>query len=153
LDKTIDYALKVTLPEKLARSGITSLEGTIGGTFTSPKIKLDASALAKQAVAGLADKLLGKTTTDSAGVKTTVSAKENITAKAEEIRATAKAAGDKLIAEAEKQGAALVEKAKNPLLKAGAQATANKLKAEAEKKAAALNAQAEEEIKKLQGAE
>ena len=153
LDKTIDYALKVTLPEKLARNGITSLEGTIGGTFTSPKIKLDASALAKQAVAGLADKLLGKTTTDSAGVKTTVSAKENITAKAEEIRATAKAAGDKLIAEAEKQGAALVEKAKNPLLKAGAQATANKLKAEAEKKAAALNAQAEEEIKKLQGAE
>ena len=111
LDKTIDYALKVTLPEKLARNGITSLEGTIGGTFTSPKIKLDASALAKQAVAGLADKLLGKTTTDSAGVKTTVSAKENITAKAEEIRATAKAAGDKLIAEAEKQGAALVEKA------------------------------------------
>ncbi|MCE5227758.1 MAG: hypothetical protein LLG05_18110, partial [Porphyromonadaceae bacterium] len=64
---------------------------------------------------------------------------------------SAKAAGDKLIAEAEKQGALLVEKAKNPLLKAGAQATAKKLKSEAEKKAAALNAQAEDQIKQLQG--
>ena len=151
IDKTIDYALKVTLPANLARNGITSLEGTIGGTFTSPKIKLDAGALAKQAVAGLADKLLGKTVTDSSGAQTQISAKENMTAKAEEIRASAKAAGDKLIAEAEKQGALLVEKAKNPLLKAGAQATAKKLKSEAEKKAAAINAQAEEQIKQLQG--
>lgn len=151
IDKTIDYLLKVNLPASMARNGITSLEGTIGGTFTSPKIKLDAGALAKQAVAGLADKLLGRTTTDSAGNKTQVSAKENITAQAEEIRAKAKAAGDKLIAEAEKQGAQLVENAKNPLLKAGAKAVASKMKTEAEKKAAALNAQAEEQIKQLQG--
>lgn len=148
LNKSIDYNVVVNLPQNLAIGGVASMKGKIIGTFTDPKIKLDATALAKEAAKGLADKYLQKVTGKNT-TETIAKAKEDVSGKAEEIRTQAKAAGDKLIAEAERNGNLLVDKAKNPLLKAAAKASAAKLKAEAEKKAAALNAQAEEKIKEL----
>jgi len=147
LDKTIDYALNVTLPENLAMGNIKNLKGTVTGSFSDPKIKLDATDLVKQAAAGLADKFFEKTTGKNAAA-TVAKVKEDFTKQAEQIRVQARAAGDKLIQEAEKEGNILIEKAGNPILKAVAKASAAKLKSEAQKKAAALNAQAEEKIKK-----
>jgi len=148
LDKSIDYAVSVALPQNIALGGVTELKGTITGTFNNPKINLDATALAKKAAVGLADKYLEKATGKNT-TETIAKAKEDVSKKAEEIRAQAKAAGDKLIEEAEKEGNALIDKAKNPFLKAAAKATAAKLKSEAQKKAAAFNSEAEEKIKKL----
>ena len=64
LDQTIDYKGKITLP---ASAGVVSKLGTvdmtIGGTFTSPKVAIDMESLAKQAAQqaakGLVDKLIG----------------------------------------------------------------------------------------------
>ena len=64
LDQTIDYKGKITLP---ASAGVVSKLGTvdmtIGGTFTSPKVGIDMESLAKQAAqqaaSGLIDKLVG----------------------------------------------------------------------------------------------
>lgn len=64
LDQTIDYKGKITIP---ASAGIVSKIGTvdmtIGGTFTSPKVGIDLESLAKQAAqqtaSGLIDKLIG----------------------------------------------------------------------------------------------
>jgi len=148
LDKSIDYAVNITLPDNLAMGNIKTMKGTITGSFNNPKIKLDASALAKQAATGLADKLLTRTTGKNTA-ETVAKAKEDLTKEAEQIRAQAKATGDKLIEQAEKEGNMLVEKANNPILKAAAKASAAKLKSEAQKKAAALNAKAEEKINQL----
>jgi len=148
LDKSIDYAVNITLPDNLAMGNIKTMKGTITGSFNNPKIKLDATALAKQAATGLADKLLTRTTGKNTA-ETVAKAKEDLTKEAEQIRAQAKAAGDKLIEQAEKEGNMLVEKANNPILKAAAKASAAKLKSEAQKKAAALNAKAEEKINQL----
>lgn len=148
LNKSIDYAVRVDLPTNLAVGGVTSLSGKITGTFSDPKVKLDAAALAKDVAKGLADQYLKKMTGKNVE-ETLVKAKEDVSKKAEEIRAQAKAAGDKLISEAEKEGNVLIDKAKNPILKVVAKESAAKLKAEAQKKAAALNTQAEAKIKEL----
>jgi len=147
LDKTIDYAVKVTLPQNLAFGEVTSLNGNITGTFSNPKIRLDAAALAKHVMTGMADKFLEKTTGKNTA-ETVTKAKEDFTKKAELIRAQAKTVGDELIKAAENEGNLLIEKANNPILKALAKTSADKLKSEAQKKAANLNAEAEEKIKK-----
>jgi len=148
LDKSIDYSINVTLPENMEFGSVKSLKGTIYGTFTNPKVKLDATALAKQLAVGLADKYLEKVTGKNTS-ETVAKAKEDVTKEAEQIRAQAKAAGDKLIEEAVKEGTMMTDKAKNPILKTVAKASAAKLKSEAEKKAAELNAKAEEKINNL----
>ena len=64
LDQSIDYKGKITLP---ASAGVVSKLGTvdmtIGGTFTSPKVGIDMESLAKQAAqqaaSSLIDKLVG----------------------------------------------------------------------------------------------
>ena len=148
LDKTIDYVVKVTLPQNLVMGGINNFQGTITGTFSNPKINIKMSSIAKQAAIGAANQLLQKAIGKNIQ-QTVTDTKETLTAKAEVIRAQAKTAGDKLILEAETQGNALVNKANNPIVKAGAQITAKKLKSEAQKKAAALNEEAENKIKQL----
>lgn len=64
LDQTIDYAGKITLPASAgAVAKLGTVDMTIGGTFTSPKVGIDMESLAKQAAkqaaSGLVDKLLG----------------------------------------------------------------------------------------------
>jgi hypothetical protein len=134
LDKTIDYVVRVDLPKNRSVAGITDLSGTITGTFSNPKLNLNAASLAKQAVATVADQLLMKATGSNATENRT-RVKAEIDRKADRLSADAKAAGDKLIAEAETQGNLLIEKARNPLLKAAAKATATKMKEKAQKQA------------------
>lgn len=149
IDKTLDYDVMATLPASMASMGLTTLKGSIGGTFDKPTVKLDLEQVAKQAAVGLADQLLKKTT--GAGIdEQAAKAKEALEKEAAAIRAKAKAAGDKLIAEADKEAQRLIDKASNPLLKAAAKASAEQLKKEAAKKAADLEAKAEAEIKALQ---
>jgi len=148
IDKTIDYAVKVSLPSSLSNQVISSLKGTITGTFSKPVLKLDTEDLARQAITGFADQLLKKTT--GKNVEETVDkAKEDILKKAEIIRAKAKAEGDMLIQRAEIEGNKLIEKANNPILKAAAKLSADQLKIAAKKKAAELEAKAKEEIKAI----
>ena len=50
LDQTIDYRGKITIPESAGvASKIGTVDMTIGGTFTSPKVGIDMESLAKQA--------------------------------------------------------------------------------------------------------
>ena len=70
LDQTIDYRGKITIPESAGiASKIGTVDMTIGGTFTSPKVGIDMESLAKQAakqaLTEVGKKLLG-TSNDSA---------------------------------------------------------------------------------------
>ena len=64
LDQTIDYRGKITLPASAgAVSKLGTVDMTIGGTFSSPKVGIDMESLAKQAakqaLTGLGQKLVG----------------------------------------------------------------------------------------------
>ena len=75
LDQSIDYRGKITLPASAGNiSKLGTVDMTIGGTFTSPKVGIDMESLAKQAaqkaaeqvVKGLGEKLLGTSKTEQA---------------------------------------------------------------------------------------
>lgn len=61
LDQTIDYAGKITMPADGIASKLGTVDMTIGGTFTSPKVGVDMASLARnaaeQALKGLGEKL------------------------------------------------------------------------------------------------
>ncbi len=64
LDQTIDYKGTIALPASAgAVAKLGTVDMTIGGTFTSPKVGIDMESLAKQAAkqaaTGLVDKLIG----------------------------------------------------------------------------------------------
>lgn len=64
LDQTIDYKGEITLPTSVGKlSQLGTVDMTIGGTFTSPKVSIDTEALLKKAASKAAenviDKLLG----------------------------------------------------------------------------------------------
>ena len=86
LDQSIDYNVSVALPNNL------TLAGKIGGTFSSPKVSLDA-AKTVEAAQNESNKLVEKASNPLA-------------------KAAAKVAGQKLVREAEKQSQRLVEEAK-----------------------------------------
>ncbi len=61
LDQTIDYKGKITLPASAgAVSKLGTVDMTIGGTFTSPKVAIDMESLAKQAAQQVAEKAAEK---------------------------------------------------------------------------------------------
>lgn len=148
IDKTIDYVFDLSLPASMSYQGLSKINGTIGGSFDKPTIKIDAESLVKQAVSSLADNVLKKATgkTVDESVK---AAKEELNKRASEIRSVAKAKGDSLISAAEREGNKLIDKANNPVLKAAAKVSAEKIKQAAQKKADEIEAKAEEEIKKI----
>lgn len=61
LNQTIDYAGKITMPADGIASKLGTVDMTIGGTFTSPKVGIDMASLARnaaeQALKGLGEKL------------------------------------------------------------------------------------------------
>ena len=61
LDQTIDYTGKITMPADGIASKLGTVDMTIGGTFTSPKVGIDMASLARnaaeQALKGLSEKL------------------------------------------------------------------------------------------------
>jgi len=132
----------------MAVGGVSNLQGTIKGTFSKPVIRLNTAAAAKQAAVSLADKAF-KSTLGTNTAETAAKVNAELDKKAEEMRAAAKAAGDKLIEEADTQGNNLIDKASNPFVKAAAKATAAQLKKEAQKKATSLLADVEVRIKTM----
>jgi hypothetical protein len=79
LDQTIDYRGKITLPASAGNiSKLGTVDMTIGGTFSSPKVAIDMESLAKQAaqqatekvVEKLGEKLFGGKNEDAEGTTT-----------------------------------------------------------------------------------
>ena len=61
LDKTIDYRGKITLPASAGNiSKLGTVDMTIGGTFSSPKVGIDMESLAKQAAQQATEKVVEK---------------------------------------------------------------------------------------------
>ncbi len=152
LDQTIDYTAKIDLTDKLSNNYLKNVNVKIGGTFTSPKFSVDMKDALNQALGSVAGSILG----NNSGASLSQQATDQIDKQAATIRQTAKDTGDKLVAEAEKQGQNLIDQANktsNPLAKAAAVTAANvsakKLKEEAQKKADQLNAEAEKQIQSL----
>ena len=153
LDQSINYTAKVNLPANVSNQYLNNVTVLIGGTFTKPTFNLDLKNAADQLLGNLAGSVL-KGGDDSQGVSQQASDKVN--EQIEAIRQQAKDSGDKLVAEADKQGQSLIDQANktsNPIAKAAAvktaEASAKKLKDEAQKQADNLNAQAEKQIQAL----
>lgn len=142
LDQSIDYTACVTLPAGTAGGYLQEVDVKITGSFSSPKISLDAKKAATQAVQKVVDDAVGKLT----GGKTL---DEELDSQIEKLRAEAKAAGDKLVEAARTEADKLVEKAGNPLAKIAARKSADLLVEKAEEQAAKLVAEAEKKIEAL----
>lgn len=144
LDQTIDYTARVALPEGTAGGVLQNVNVGIGGTFTAPKISVDAMQAAKEAIGNVVDQQIQNLTgSESLG--------EEIQKQAENLRTQAHNAGDKLVTTAEQQRDRLVEEAskKGVLAKLAAQTAGDKLVNEARKQADKLTAEAETQIEKL----
>ncbi|MDR1683676.1 MAG: AsmA family protein, partial [Candidatus Symbiothrix sp.] len=154
LDQTIDYTAKIDLADQLSNKYLKNVNVKIGGTFTKPTFNVDMKDLANQALDQLAGSILGGQ--GSAKEQVTEKLNEQIDQQAATLRKQAKAAGDKLIAEAETQAQKLIDEANktsNPLAKIAAvkaaEVGAKKLKDEAQKKAEQLNLEVERQIEAL----
>lgn len=133
LDSSIDYKVAVALPKM-------TLHGKIGGTFSKPKVSLDAGKMVEQ--------VLSKAGLPTEEVKSKVG--EEVAKQSAKLVEEAEAAGAKLVEAAKAESQKLVDKATNPLTKMAAQAAADKLVEEAEKQAAKLVEEAKLQAEKLQ---
>lgn len=133
LDSSIDYKVAVALPKM-------TLHGKIGGTFSKPKVSLDAGKMVEQ--------VLSKAGLPTEEVKSKVG--EEVAKQSAKLIEEAEAAGAKLVEAAKAESQKLVDKATNPLTKMAAQAAADKLVEEAEKQAAKLVEEAKLQAEKLQ---
>ncbi|MBQ2993313.1 MAG: AsmA family protein [Alistipes sp.] len=129
LDQSIDYSVGVKL-----KSGV-ELAGKIGGTFSSPKVTLDAAKTIESALS-------------SVGV-TKQSVGEDLQKRADALIAEAEKAGKKLVDAAQTECDKLVEKAANPIAKIAAQAAGKKLVEAAEKQSAKLVEEARKKADEL----
>ncbi|MDE7005388.1 MAG: AsmA family protein, partial [Alistipes sp.] len=144
LDQTIDYTARVAMPSSVTGGVVETLDVKIGGTFSSPKITLGVREAVEQAVKNIVDGQIEKLTGSE-------SLSAEIEKQAENLRAEAQRAGQKLVAAAQTQRDRLVEEAakKGALAKLAAQKAGDKLVEEAEKQAANLAAEADRQIEKL----
>ena len=158
LDKTIDYAGKVQLPDKFKLGQLSSVSFNIKGTFTNPKVSLDLTNTLNNMVTDIKAKVVGEVNkqVDAAKDKAIEEAqKQKANAlkiaqdQADQIKAEAKKTSDKLIADAQVQSDQLISKASNPITKKIAQVAAKRLMDEATKKAADMNAKADDEARKV----
>ena len=145
LDETLDYTMTMAVPNSVsAKTNIPlKFNVSVGGTFTNPKIKVDAKGAIDDVKEVVTEKV--KET-----VKQTVNkALEEAKAKqqklladarkqASALKSEAEKQGDKLVAEAKAQGDKMVSSSKNPIEKKAKQKAAQKLVQEAEKKKAKL---------------
>jgi hypothetical protein len=125
----------------------------ITGTFSDPKIGLDVKESMAKSKAEVKDAVQAKVKEEVAKVKEEVKAKagaeidkimKDAEKQAENVRTTAKEAGDKLVKEAKIQGDNLVKQAgSNPVKKLAAQKTSAELVKKANKNAETLNKEAD----------
>lgn len=107
LDQTIDYRGKITLPAsagELARLGTVDM--TITGTFSSPKVGLDLESIAKQAV----DKV--KQQVEEKAEEIVEQAKQQAQEKAEEVKQQAEQKVEEVKQQAQQKAEQAVEQAK-----------------------------------------
>ncbi|PXV65066.1 AsmA-like protein [Dysgonomonas alginatilytica] len=152
LDQTINYKGSITLPKSMANAYLSNIPITIGGTFSDPKIGVDAKSLIGNLLGGDAvGKLLGGSANDKQE-EVTAKVGEEKTKQIQKLREEAKTAGDKLVEESQKRGQQLVSAAepKGAIAKLAAQTAADKLVSEAKKNAKKLTEEAEVQIKKLE---
>ena len=141
LDQTIDYTGRLTLP-KANTSPFNTIDLKIGGKFSAPKVSIDTKSMAKQATAAATQAATDKAV-EAVGKQLGIDLSD-ATKQKEELVKTAEQAAQKLIAEAEKQKANLVNKAgSNPLKKLAAEKAGDVLVAEAKEQGAKLIAEAE----------
>ena len=144
LDQTIDYTARVALPAGSTGGILQSVNVGIGGTFTSPKITLGVKEAAEQAVKNVVDQQIQKLTgSESLG--------EEIRKQADNLRAEAAKAGEKLVEAAQAQRTKLIDgaKEKGALANLAAEKAGDKLVEEARKQADKLAAEADKQIEKL----
>ena len=122
LDASIDYDVAVALPDGI------NLKGKIGGTFSSPKIKLDTAKIVEDVVNQIVSSGVAK---DIIPENTKVPTSQDLVVEAENAAA-------KLIESAKAEAQKMVDKVTNPIAKAAAKIAADKLVEEAEKKAAQM---------------
>lgn len=135
LDQTIDYMGRLKFPATTA--GINTIDLTIGGRYSNPKISIDAQSMAKQAANAVTEKAV-EAVGDKLGID--LSAEKR---KEERVR-VARDAAEKLVEEAEKQKANLVQKAgSNAIKKLAAEKAGDVLISEARKKGEQLISEAE----------
>jgi hypothetical protein len=146
LDQTIDYTGKVVMPYDIKNIPVT-MNLKIGGTFTKPTVKVDASDMTnaiKDAAIKEVKAIVNENLTKL--VDEAKKQRESLIAAAEKqaatIRSEAGKLGDNLIAEAQKQGQNLIaeaNKTSNPIAKMAAvksaEVAAKKLTDEAQKRA------------------
>ena len=135
LDQTIDYTGRLKLPA--TATGISTIDLAIGGRYSDPRISIDTQNMAKQAANAVTEKAV-ETVGDKLGID--LSAEKR---KEERVR-VARDAADKLVEEAEKQKANLVQKAgNNAIKKLAAEKAGDVLISEARKKGEQLISEAE----------
>lgn len=137
LDQTIDYTGRLKLP---ASSGatISYIDLKIGGKFNAPKITIDTQSMVRQATSAATSKAV-EAVGKQLGVDLSDANKQK-----EELVKVAEQAAQKLVAEAEKQKAALVSKAgSNVIKKLAAEKAGDVLINEAKEQGAKLIAEAE----------
>lgn len=135
LDQTIDYTGRLKLPA--TAMGISTIDLTIGGRYSSPKISIDAQSMAKQAADAVAEKAV-EAVSDKLGIDLSADKRK------EERVKVAREAAERLVEEAEKQKANLVQKAgNNAIKKLAAEKAGDILITEARKKGEQLISEAE----------
>lgn len=135
LDQTIDYTGRLTLPA--TAMGISTIDLTIGGRYSSPKISIDAQSMAKQAANTVTEKAV-EAVSDKLGIDLSADKRK------EERVKVAREAAERLVEEAEKQKANLVQKAgNNAIKKLAAEKAGDILITEARKKGEQLVSEAE----------
>lgn len=141
LDETLDYTLAMAVPNSVSSKTNIPLKFNVlvGGTFNSPKIKVDAKGVVdnvKEVVTEKVKETVKQTVNKALEEAKAKQAKMLAEAKkqASALKSEAEKQGDKLVAEAKAQGDKMVASSKNPLEKKAKQKAAQKLVQEAEKK-------------------
>ncbi len=154
LDQTLDYKATVALPNDKMPNIPLSFDVLIGGTFTSPNISVSVKNTVNAVTDMVKDEV--KKVIDNAAQKaleTAKAAQQKMMAEAqkqaEAIRSNAASMGAKLVEEAEKQSKSMVSGAKNPIEKAAKQKAGDVLVKEAKSKASKLNAEADTQANNL----
>jgi hypothetical protein len=154
LDQTLDYKSTFTIPNEKIPSIPLKFDVLIGGTFSSPSIKVSAKSTI-DAVASAVKEEIRKKVDDAAekalekAIENKKKAMEEVRKQAESIRSTAAITGDKLIEEAQKQADNMVAGAKNKIEKAAKEKAGEALVKEARKQAGKLNSEADKQANDL----
>ncbi len=139
LDQSIDYVAKVKLPNASAKGVLQNVNVLIGGTFSSPKISVGVKEAAQEAVRNIIEDQIGSVIGD-----------KPLSQHSEKLMEEARRGGAQLIEKAKQQRDKLVEEAskKGKLAELAARKAGDKLVAEAERQAQKMVDKAAAQVEK-----